>query len=587
MSNLTKSLPIVAKILGDKYGVRVAIGGGRACTDGQTIYLPALPADDEKAAVLVRGYIDHEAAHVRFTEGGLEGSPLERSLQNILEDIRIERRMGKRFPGCVSNLDRLASTLVADGMFERLHDDAHPGAVLQGYLLHRMRHDVLEQSALRDLADHSESLFHKVFSKGKATRISAIAWQAENAASTVEVKALVGRILESMQEPEEEEEPESGDSQDATQQASDTSEGQQDDSQQSGQSDDSQSDDSGADQSDASGEDGEDDQSSSSQQSPADVSDDHQADESPSSSQDSHGHGRGHGGQDDIEEAVERALSATEQDLMDDVAKQVAEMLEEHASDCPYEAAVEVAEERNDQIRAFGVINAKEARKATNALRSRLDGLIQASKQQRNPPRRTGRRLDSRSLARLSCGDTRVFKSSSERKAVNTAVHVLLDRSGSMGHQIATACAAVYATAVALEGISGVNLETAAFPVSQDGVKTLTRFGERICIDAYEMGVDGSTPMAEALWHVAYRLVAQKQPRKIALVITDGDPDHRAATVDVIARMEAVGIETIGIGIGSNAKEHLFSRHRKILSVDELPNALFGLLEQPLMAQSA
>ncbi|MES1933238.1 von Willebrand factor A [Salinisphaera shabanensis T35B1] len=587
MSNLTKSLPIVAKILGDKYGVRVAIGGSQACTDGQTIYLPALPADDEKAAVLVRGYIDHEAAHVRFTEGGLEGSPLERALQNILEDIRIERRIGKRFPGCVGNLDRLVSTLVADGMFERLPDDAHPGAVLQMYLLHRMRHDVLEQSALKNLADHSESLFHKVFSKGKATRISAIAWHAENAASTHEIKTLVSRILESMQEPEEEEEPDTGNSQDAPQQASDSSQGQQDDSQQSGQSDDSQSDTSGSDQSDASGDGDEDDQGSSTQQSAADDSGDDQADENPSSSQNSAEQGSGHGGQDDIEEAVERALSATEQDLMADVAQQVADMLEEHASDCPYEAAVNVAEDRDDYIRQFGVINAKEARKTTNALRSRLDGLIQASKQQRNPPRRTGRRLDSRSLARLSCGDMRVFKSSSERKAVNTAVHVLLDRSGSMNQEIATACAAVYATADALAGISGVHLETAAFPVKNDGVKTLTRFGERVCIDAYEMGANGSTPMAQALWHVAYRLVAQKQPRKIALVITDGDPDDRAATVDVIARMEAAGIETIGIGIGSNAKEHLFSRHRKILSVDELPNALFGLLEQPLMAQSA
>jgi hypothetical protein len=63
---IVRSLPLVASVLGKRYGVNVIIGGDKACTDGKTIHLPALPPDgDETLLGLVRSYIDHESAHVR------------------------------------------------------------------------------------------------------------------------------------------------------------------------------------------------------------------------------------------------------------------------------------------------------------------------------------------------------------------------------------------------------------------------------------------------------------------------------------------------------------------------------------------
>ena len=40
-------LPLVASILGDRYGVQVRIGGNEACTNGKVIHLPSLPMDCE------------------------------------------------------------------------------------------------------------------------------------------------------------------------------------------------------------------------------------------------------------------------------------------------------------------------------------------------------------------------------------------------------------------------------------------------------------------------------------------------------------------------------------------------------------
>ena len=39
-----QSLPLVAAVLGNKYGVTVNIGGKDASTNGRTINLPSLPA---------------------------------------------------------------------------------------------------------------------------------------------------------------------------------------------------------------------------------------------------------------------------------------------------------------------------------------------------------------------------------------------------------------------------------------------------------------------------------------------------------------------------------------------------------------
>ncbi len=105
---IIRCLSLLASTLGRKYGVTVEIGGAQAYTDGKTIRLPSLPAEaDQTFLGLVRGYLDHEAAHVRFTDFELvqstDATPLLHHVWNILEDWRIERQMAVVFPGCADN----------------------------------------------------------------------------------------------------------------------------------------------------------------------------------------------------------------------------------------------------------------------------------------------------------------------------------------------------------------------------------------------------------------------------------------------------------------------------------------------------
>jgi hypothetical protein len=66
--DIIKSLPLLASILGRKYGVRVEIGGDTAHTDGTTIHLPGLPVSmDGTTLGLIRGYTDTPGrGHIRL-----------------------------------------------------------------------------------------------------------------------------------------------------------------------------------------------------------------------------------------------------------------------------------------------------------------------------------------------------------------------------------------------------------------------------------------------------------------------------------------------------------------------------------------
>lgn len=107
----------VAIAMGKKSGLTVRFEGTKACTDGTTIWLPASLPEDESIITKVRGYVDHEAAHVEMTDFELP-SPSARlihTLMNIIEDIRIEKKKGLQYPGCAVNFRQLVDALVAEG----------------------------------------------------------------------------------------------------------------------------------------------------------------------------------------------------------------------------------------------------------------------------------------------------------------------------------------------------------------------------------------------------------------------------------------------------------------------------------------
>lgn len=59
----------LARTLTEQFGVAVVCQGDQAFTDGKTIVLPSLPEPlEEDLERMMVGYLDHEMAHVAFTD---------------------------------------------------------------------------------------------------------------------------------------------------------------------------------------------------------------------------------------------------------------------------------------------------------------------------------------------------------------------------------------------------------------------------------------------------------------------------------------------------------------------------------------
>lgn len=173
--------------------------------------------------------------------------------------------------------------------------------------------------------------------------------------------------------------------------------------------------------------------------------------------------------------------------------------------------------------------------------------------------------------------DDGLFRRRVEREGVETAVSILVDRSGSTdspaGNRNLTllqeelsACETIVA---ALEHakvswrVDAFDAEVNQIAGWSDGVSTL-----RANLRRTESG--GSTRDVLALNGSASELLSRPEQRKVILILTDGDGDNgpghtRLAT----ARIESLGVTVIGVGIGVDVSKS-YTQYVNVQSVEEL-----------------
>ncbi|MCP5197445.1 MAG: hypothetical protein H6974_11785 [Gammaproteobacteria bacterium] len=516
--------------------------------------MPALPADDATLAVLANGYIDHEAAHLRYTDFTVPKPPgVAGAFSNLLEDIRIEQALGAAYPGSRDNLAALVATLEAEQPLTPPVDAAIDRQVFAG-LLALLRARLLGQTALAPAAVTLEARLEQRLPDGVVTKLLALAFGVRHAASTAEVIALAQRIV-AMLEEEAQAPPPSASTGGGAEAAPPGS---------------------GAAASSASAGNGR---------------DFPQPGSGSGSGSSSASTGDGNGAASDRHAAL-RALLAADGDSVPDLGDQARAYLNQRAAETSAQAGVTMAE--NDPAPPLGFAGdplRDRARAATAALRRRLGVLIQAQSQEAVWCSRQGRRLATARLYQTMLPHPVLFQRRDRREAPDTAVALLLDRSGSMNHRIALAGQAVLATALALDTLPGVVSRVVAFPGSRDDrVIPLKDFAERAhrVAGRFGLGANGDTPLAPALWRVADDLMQRPESRRLAMVVTDGAPCNPHTVRGLIARCRAGGIEVIGLGIATKPDliNGLFGPREGITidRIETLAPALFRLLEQRLAA---
>ena len=607
-STIHNALPIVAAAYGEKFGVKVEVAGHEAHTDGKTIVVPNVP--ETYNMDVLWGYLAHEAAHVRFTDFAAPRTPgLHATLTNVLEDCRIERAMMSLYPGTAKTLLDVAQYMVDQGHYSHVKESDHPAQILTGYCLYWLQSQAVGQPCLTPYMQGAKQALEAKFPMGAVLRLNVLLRNAVAAQSTADASTIASQILVMIQEEAEKEQQKqqeqqaSQDDQDS-QNASDDqppqgagAQGDQDDQgsrdgQGSNQDDQQGQGDRADPSSQPQGEDGQDGQDSSASTQPQGSSgqDD---DQGATATQASPGAG-GQVSAEDGAKALQQVLSAGAGDLGLDAREALkAELFEaaRQGGNPDYQTVRTGKQAHKDDFTGEALLN--EVRGATSKIRAQLAGMVQASLRSSSITRRSGKRLDASKLHRAALGDSRVFLRPADKKRPNTAVHLLVDMSGSMNavagdtrrHFIARKAA--LALALALDAIPNVNPAVSFFGgYESDPVQMAVKHGESVQANAGRFGVlpNGGTPMASAIWYSAFALSKTREDRKMLIVITDGDPDSQDATEKAIELCERSDVEVIGIGVGTNSVRHLFDQSIVISDFDQLQTTLFKLMEAALVA---
>jgi Mg-chelatase subunit ChlD len=560
-----RSLPLVASVLGRKYGVKVEMGGADAYTDGKTIHLPALPSEvPDTLLAMVRGFLDHEAGHVRETDfNALQEarlSPIEMHVWNTLEDWRVEHRLASIFPGCRQNFDWLIGYLF--GSDDR-DEPAEPAANILNWLLLEVRSwDVLSLSTQRDnMARQVDRDFPGIRPKIENV-LKLVRIKCDSTQDAIKYAREIVRTLDQYANPVSQPEPSAGGPSESSARSARSDPGGQGNKNDRPEGSDGPLPDEGQD---------------------ADADQDGLSEPDDGSVAESSGVGEVSGS---AREHVQRLLGAGEDALPQNLGNILASVLNETSRDS-VQSSIAVAVQTSKYAGPLSGDDIQEARQACNALRTRLGGLLQTKVLSRAAGGRRGR-LDTGQLHRLAVSDPRVFRIKAERIGIDTVVHILLDCSGSMVRRIHLACQACYAVATALEA-SRINIAVTAFPGTQtpDGsystIAPVIRHGQKVNPNL-DLSPAGGTPMGEALWWVMQEMLPLAEKRKLVLIVTDGDPDSMDCATQAIEQGMRAGFEIYGIGITSQAIMGLLpGRSVVVNAMPELAPAMFTLLENAIL----
>lgn len=203
------------------------------------------------------------------------------------------------------------------------------------------------------------------------------------------------------------------------------------------------------------------------------------------------------------------------------------------------------------------------AREIERSAAGRLDDLLSAYTQQWRDVADRGRVIDTRFLPSIRTGNRRVFETLEVSQELDTAVTLFMDSSSSMSSIWDETIAATWGVANILSKHE-VPFSIFSFGGEQKGSKRSDRIGiiKRFA-DRWEATrrlqpkhITGHTPTHAALLRFAPDLITRSEARKIAIVITDGEPTHHQATLTLFQECRNAGVDMATIFLGDRGSKH-------------------------------
>lgn len=552
------SIPILANLLASSCGVEVRWGGAiRPSVSGNIIHMPDLPLEGENLKTWALGYTAQVTARLKHsTPVKLGKNPAVKDIFDIIEDPRVERAHVRTLPGVQTWLEDLTEELLVEGRIPGIDPEASLPDQVRRWFVFRSGYEMCGYDCLEQLAEQQDALMRQVFDATTFASLSDCLEQTRSVGTSEESAELATRLAQILEIAQPNEDP--------------PAEEPQGDSGDPG-------DDGGGSGSDGTGPQGPTaEQIKALRQQVTALS----ADEN--------------WGQTPVDKAslVADRLGEAIDDAVRDGAPGYGDAESGDAGNGAGNSPVRFPRECVASVKGDATPMLSKVRKATVAVRSRLDEALEEACETHRSPSRSGRRLVRDAGARFVRGNLRVFERREEGIDIDTALVLVLDKSGSMERdgKLAAAVESALVLCDAFSSVDGVRTAVTVFPHKasgcDDGVAVVKAFDDSFGVAASALAAlvtEGRTPMPGALLH-AHQMLAQVQAsRKMVVLVCDGQPDGGPEQTQAVIRSGARnGISHMGIGIGVMLN-HLMASSISINTVDDLPNQVLGLVRNALL----
>lgn len=531
-----KALELVATALSEEYGVKVVCGGFRAQTKRDAnglpvITIPAVPIYDANYRLLIRGYIDHEIGHIRFSddkliqEGILEDASISgaiKAIASIYEDVLVDAKMGECFIGSRRNLRKLALLLYDQKAAQPPNGATVRKNLLQGIVKPREMPWHIWNAALQYILYSARS--------GTLAKLAPRrdAWRRELEVMAPDLPNLLDPIIARL--------PAEGiDSAANLGLARET----------------------------------------------VHIIRDYLRDKWDS--------GMEHLTRETVLELswlLRNGGAAREAMDMGNAASQALDEIIQEMDNLP-EQLVCIRHPMgstiwNERLLPLSDLERQEALQASSKMAAQMHALLQTHILNREGPFRQGK-LHTRNLHKLFIGRDDVFRRDTERRGLDTSIVVCVDMSGSMrfDNKAIMASKALYAVADSLARIQGLDLHILGF---YDNNMVELHTPNAPLSQRMKIIPDGGTLCGAALREAAQSFGPKKTRRKLVIMITDGDANDPDNFREAIEDLDRNGLEIMGIGIHDNHILDYLPRDdcRVITDLRELAGVILELLRKKM-----
>ena len=597
--------------------------------DGYVLQVPFSPYMTEEQWRYLRGYIDHECGHVKFTDFqtymDLQKSVVDDCLRNykpgasvtlkdflhdyasmvinILEDVRIERLMGIDFPGSRTNLNTLSeylfkdccsvSTMMGDGMtgrlysllFMRVRSLINPALEESAQLLYDdMQADVL----VEDYTEYTRHL-DAVWGVGD---IFVQDWNVERSA-----REFIRIVIEVLEDYTNTIVVEDHTNMLVVEDHTNTTQGTDSNRTSSGDTGDSSDGDTG-DSSDGDTGDSSDGRTASGKKSvtiSAKTVFSSMASDLYDMQRDDKGNIRRRflDAVQDMTDSLENNNQVSDEDLafMDSMFSHTAErldtLLDKHKMDDLADGK-RVYITKDIHVHALSPEQRGDMDVVMYNLYGRLADVLQTMTLVRHSTGLCGARLDAHVLHRASVGDGRIFSKKVQRLRRVTEVALLFDASGSMrmteygksNNNEMAQCMAL-GCLKALRALPGVKSSLSGF--SNGKMFIMSDYGAPV--HEVILSAVGGTPLGASLVELTSQFSDGPDVRRIILFFTDGFPDNVGSVTMALNLAKRSGIEVYGIGLQTKAINTFMDSDHSIIvnSIHELAGGMCDMLRKGMV----